>query len=69
MHSVMLHTSFTVAGCSSDDGMFQCKDMSSCIPKSWQCDGTDDCEDKSDEIDCSDYEEEPSEFPPFLIQF
>lgn len=32
---------------------FQCADNNSCIPLAWKCNGENDCEDNSDEMDCS----------------
>ena len=47
--------------CASGDSseMFQCADLSLCVPVSWRCDGTDDCDDKSDESSCPRWDEEP----------
>jgi len=33
---------------------FQCHSTVLCIPESWVCDGENDCEDNSDELDCSE---------------
>ena len=42
-------SSFTVC----DDGEFSCKN-SHCIPKSWKCDGSADCPEGDDELNCDD---------------
>ncbi|XP_063723952.1 uncharacterized protein LOC134851689 isoform X2 [Symsagittifera roscoffensis] len=49
--------------CASGDSseMFQCADLSLCVPVSWRCDGTDDCDDKSDESSCPRWDEEPDQ--------
>jgi len=36
-----------------DESEFECHTSGLCIPEDYVCDGDDDCEDKSDEINCS----------------
>nr|XP_027231118.1 very low-density lipoprotein receptor-like [Penaeus vannamei] len=36
-----------------DEGLFRCVQSRSCIPSPWRCDGDRDCDDGSDEADCS----------------
>ena len=35
-----------------DANSFQCTDNAACLPSAWQCDGTNDCPDGSDELGC-----------------
>ena len=35
-----------------EDGQYACKNLY-CIPQKWVCDGQNDCEDFSDELDCN----------------
>ena len=50
--------------CESD--LFLCVKDDFCIPKTWQCDDTPDCNDGSDEIDC--HEAETTAEPPFVCE-
>lgn len=45
-------TSFPVKSLSLSKGVFECKNQEK-IPRGWQCDGETDCQDGSDEMDCS----------------
>ncbi|XP_057290537.1 low-density lipoprotein receptor-related protein 1B-like [Hydractinia symbiolongicarpus] len=45
-------TSFPVKSLSLSKGVFECKNQEK-IPRGWQCDGETDCQDGSDEINCS----------------
>ena len=67
LHHTQYH--FVLVTCAStdsdDERMFQCDDNSFCIPQAWQCDGTDDCDDKSDETNCTAWYPEPGSLLTF----
>ncbi|XP_037784468.1 eukaryotic translation initiation factor 4 gamma-like [Penaeus monodon] len=48
-----------ILGCPNDD--FKCATTDICIPKSWLCDGADDCRDNSDETDCDFLQSSPTD--------
>ncbi|ELU00583.1 hypothetical protein CAPTEDRAFT_171854 [Capitella teleta] len=47
---LVARTLVMVRGCNEDQ--FECPSDNSCIPHDWMCDGTADCEDLSDEVNC-----------------
>lgn len=49
-----------ILGCPNDDD-FKCATTDICIPKSWLCDGADDCRDNSDETDCDFLQSSPTD--------
>jgi len=49
----ILKNNFFPSAC--ETGFFRCATSAECLPVRFKCDGHEDCEDSSDELNCSEY--------------
>lgn len=58
-----INISFPFSGSECNEWMFRCNNEQ-CIPYWWKCDGSPDCSDRSDELECGQIHTQPGFSPP-----